>query len=825
MADQQALKEPKDAKTDKGAQPKEDKSERTTAGVEGVKTREQEVWYGIVGDKPLEKRKRNVPHDEPPALAENKNLTVIGKPLSRADGVQKATGKARYTFDVQLPHMLYGRRVSSPWPHAHIVSIDTSEAEKYPGVRAVHVLTRTLNMASLKDGAAEKKANKYPLIRYTGQPIAAVAAVTQKAADEAARLIKIEVTELPAVTELEDAMRDGAPLVFPGPTEQPPTAGGGGAPAGLPQKGNIRGPNTKGPFGGARGDVAKGIAEADVVVEAKYVTQVQTHVPMETHGVVVDWRDDAVTVYASTQFTTSVRDEVAEFFEIPRSRVRVIADYVGGGFGAKYGIGNYGLLACHLSRKAKAPVRMMLDRKEEHLSEGNRPGTIQTLTVAAKKTGELTAIKLVSHGTGGVATGAGVGFCQAGMYACPNYAGEQYDVFTNAGPAAAFRAPGQPQGLFGLEQSIDEIAHKLNMDPLKLREVIDTNDTDDARARKAERRIGAEKFGWSKRRAPASDKGPVKRGMGMAQSHWLYLVRVGTACEVRVTKDGSIEAFSAAQDIGTGTRTVLGQVVAEELGVPFEQVQTYIGDTRYPYGPPSGGSMVTSSLTPAARNAAHRCARDLAALAAGKLESSAEDVSFVKGKLVAKNGKSMTLAEAAKLITGSEISHRVTRPDDYGGYMHKGDVAVGKSGIGGVQFVELTVDTETGIVKVDRVLAVADCGRPINPKLVESQVNGGVIQGLSYALYEERHLDQRSGLQLNAGVDTYKIAGSREMPVIEVALIEQLTGNSSTDARGVAEASNAPTAAAIANAFFNATGKRIRTLPLTPANVLAALKA
>lgn len=789
-------------------------------------TREQKMPYGIVGGG-MKEVTRRVPLDEPPPLAENSKLKSIGKPVSRLDGLEKVTGRARYTFDIQLPGMLWGKRVVSPLPHARIKSIDTSAAERYPGVRAVHVLERLLASAKLRDAKAEA-GNRYPTVRYAGQPIAAVAADSPRAAEAAARLIKVEYERLPHVTGLEEAMKENAPRVFPGPTEQPSTAGGGGAPPGLPQKGNVRGPDTKPRGMGPRGDVAKGFLESEVVVEAEYRTQVQTHVPMEPHGLVADWREDGLTLYASTQWVGSVRDEAAELFELPKSRVRVISDFTGGGFGAKYGVGNYGVLAIHLSRKARAPVRMMLDRREEHVSGGNRPNSIQRLKVGAKRDGSLVALQLQAYGSGGVAGGAGVGFCHSTLYECPNVSVEQYDVFTNAGPCAAFRAPGQVQGIFALEQTIDELAERIGMDSLALRGKIDVSDTDDARARAHERRVGAEKFGWSKRRPAGSDKGPIKRGMGFAQSQWLYLVHRNTACEVRVSGDGSVEAFSATQDIGTGTRTILAQVVAEEFGLRPEDIGSYVGDSRYPQGPASGGSRVTSSLTPAARNAAHRCARELAARIAPLFEANADDIVFADGKVMVKGKASTALPfrEAVKKSGVRELSHRADRRDDYEGYaLSTPDMSISKHGIGGVQFAEVEVDTETGIVKVERVVAVHDCGRPINPKLTESQIFGGVIQGVSYALYEERHLDPASGHQLNANVDQYKIVGSREVPRIEVILLEQLGAQSSTDARGVAEPANVATAAAVANAFYNATGKRIRTLPMTPANVLAALRA
>jgi xanthine dehydrogenase YagR molybdenum-binding subunit len=786
---------------------------------------ERTVLTGIVGET-LQPMTRNVPAEEPPELPPNSELRVIGKSVNRVDAVPKVTGKARYTYDVQLPGMLHARIVSSTVPHARIKSIDTSAAEAFPGVKAVHILDRVWSIAQLRDPGAEAN-ERYPLVRYTGQPIAAVAAVSMRAAKAAAKLVRIEYERIPHVTSLEAAMRDDAPVVFPGPTEQAATAGGGGAPPGLPQRGNLRGPARGGLGGGGRGDVQQGFAQAEHVIAREYRTQVQTHTPMETHGLVADWRDEELTLYASTQFTLSVRDEAADLFKLPKEKIRVISEYTGGGFGAKFGVGNYGALAIHLSRKARAPVRLVLDRREEHVSVGNRPSSIQRLKLGARSDGTLTALQVESYGTGGVAAGAGVGFAHTAMYPVPNLAVEHYDVFTDAGPCAAFRAPGQVQGIFALEQALDELAHEIDMDPLALREKIDTNDTDDARARKVERRVGAERAGWSQRRRAGADSGPVKRGIGVAQSQWAYIVHGTTSCEVRIRGDGSVIALTGAQDIGTGTRTIIAQTVAEELGLRTEDIDARIGDSRYPAGPASGGSRVTSSITPSARNAAYLAARDLAARVAQSLGAKPDEIVFQDGRVFARGRpqRGLTFAEAVKKANVDEIVHRADRREDYDGYRAKlGDLHISRQGIGGVQFAQVAVDTETGVVKVERVVAVHDCGRPINPKLIESQIYGGVIQGVSYALYEERHLDPATGVQLNANIDQYKIVGSRETPAIEVHVIEQLGRQSSTDARGVAEPANVATAAAIANAFYNATGKRIRTLPMTPANVLAALR-
>lgn len=786
------------------------------------KTRTMRVHAGIVGAK-VEEIEREVLADEPPPLGLNSELSVVGKRTPRVDGRLKVTGTAKYTADVRLPGMLFARMVTSPHPHARVLSIDTSAASSHPNVRAVHILERVRDVAELRDKSKELP-SKYPVVRFAGQPIAAVAATTQADADEAARLVRVEYEPLPFVVDKDEARKEDAPRVFPGAADQAATAGGGGGPSGVRQKGNVRGPVRGGPRGRKPGDVEKGFKDADVIVEGEFRTQVQTHSALETHGVVADWKPEGLTVYASTQGTASVRDELAEIFDLKKNQVRVITEFMGGGFGAKFGAGNFGVLATHLSRQACAPVRLMLDRKDEHLSVGNRPDSVQRLRIGAKRDGTLTAIQLEAYGTAGTGTGAGCAGPAQNMYECGAIATEESDVFTHAGPAAAFRAPGHPQGCFALEQLIDELADKLNVDPLALRDHVDKSD-----ARREERRIGAERVGWSRRHAPGSDAGAVKRGVGVAQAVWYRFVNLDSSVEVRLTLDGSIEVLSGVQDIGGGIRTALAQVVAEELGVEPSDVTMCIGDTAYPNGPASGGSLTTGSISPSARNAAHKLKRQLLEDVAAALGAEAEQLTLRGGSVYVSDAQGqslprMTFKEAASKLKTEQIAARASRADDYGGFASKGEeFGMGIGGYGGVQFAEVAVDTETGVIKVERVVAVHDCGRPLNPLAVESQINGGVLQGISYALYEDRVLDRRTGRMVNANLEQYKIVGARETPLIESIIIEEYLGRSSTDAGGIGEPSTIPTAAAVANAVYNATGARMRELPMTPARVLAAL--
>jgi xanthine dehydrogenase YagR molybdenum-binding subunit len=745
---------------------------------------------------------RQIPLDEPPPLPPNAALGLIGKPVPRLNGRAKVTGATRYTVDVALPGMLHGRILRSPHPHAEVRAIDTAAASRLPGVRGILLIAQP--------------GTQNATLRYAGAPVAAVAAVSMAVADDALRLIKVDYKPLPFVADLDRARTPTAALVFDAASAPPGDRSGFPAPQGLPLNGNVRGPVTA-----RRGDSAQGFTQADIVVEGEYSTHVQTHCCMEPHAIVADWRPDGLTVYQSTQFTAGVRHELAATFGLPLNRVRVVVDGMGGGFGSKSSLGNYGRIAVALSRQAQAPVRVMLERDEEQTDSGNRPATWQHLRIGARRDGSLTAIALQSYGTAGTTVGAGVGNNAEALYDCPNFESEQHDVFINAGPGCAMRGPGNTPGAWGLEQAIDELAEKLALDPVTLRDRIDPS-----AVRREERRLGCERIGWQRRHAPGADPGPVKRGLGMAQSIWGANVQTNCACEVRILRDGSVEVLSSVQDIGTGIGTILAQVVAETLGLQPGQITVRIGDTEFPAGPPSYGSRTTASITPAARTAAWQVLQSLFKTAAQALNAGPEGLTARDGRIfvAADPSRGLRFAEAAARLRTDRIAAVASRSDDYGGFRRSmGDAALAQQDLGGVQFAEVTVDTETGIIRVERIVAVQDCGRPMNPRLAESQVQGGVLMGVSYALFEERILDQATGRMVNPNLEQYKLAGACDAPAIEVVLLENYQGNSATDAYGIAEPSNIATAPAIGNAVYNATGVRIRTLPMTPAVVLGAL--
>jgi xanthine dehydrogenase YagR molybdenum-binding subunit len=789
------------------------------AAQEQGSTRLERLPSGVVGVA-IGQVARTVPADEAPPLPPNAELRRIGKPTPRWNGAQKVAGTARFTADVVLPGMLHARLLRAPLPHARIRALDVGAAERAPGVRAVHVILGphgggAASASADEDVQATRRVDEAVAV-HAGMAVAAVAAVSPEAAEEAIRRIKVDWQPAPFVVDMDEARADGAPVVFEklAVSVGGPTAGL--VQADLPLKGNVRGPATS-----ARGDAGAGLAAAEVVVDGEYRTQTQSHCCLEPHGIVADWRADGLTAYLSSQNAAGAREELAHAFDLPLSRVRVVVEAMGGGFGSKLTIGPYALAAVALSRKAQAPVKLMLDRHEEQIDSGYRPPTWQRLRIGARRDGNLTAISSLSYGSAGVALGAGVGNVASRLYTCANFEEAHYDVLANVGPGCAMRAPGAVPGAFALEQTIDELAEKLGLDPIALRDRIDPS-----LVRREERRLGAERIGWSRRHAAGAEPGPIKTGLGMAQSLWGANVQVGVACEVRLFRDGSVEVRSSVQDIGTGTGTVLAQVVAEELGLDPQDVTVRIGDTEFPAGPGSGGSRATASITPPARKAAYRIRQQLCALAATSLETAPDDLEARDGRIVSRTDpvRSMTLREAAAKMDGEQLVALASRGDDYAGFRARaGASAAALADLGGVQFAEVTVDTETGLARVERMVAVHDCGRPINPAQLESQVHGGVMLGLGYALIEQRLTDRQTGRIVNGDFEGYKVPGAFEAPKIDVLLLENYQGFSATDAYGIAEPATIPTAPAIANAVYNAIGVRLRALPMNRAAILAAL--
>ncbi len=722
-------------------------------------------------------------------------FTILGTRVPRLDGAAKVTGQARYSIDQRLPGMLYAKILRSPYPAATVKAVDLDAAKKMPGVRAALVIAKP----------GEK-------VRFAGQEVAAIAADTPERAIDALAAIRVQYQPGPFVVDLEAARKEGAPPVFEQGQAGTKTSAGDlpSARKTLPRKGNVQGPRLS-----EKGNIEEGFKKADAVVEGTYVTQVQTHTALETHGLVARWEGDELSVWASTQGIFSVRDELAEVLGIPASKVHVVTEYMGGGFGAKFGARTEGVTAARLAREAGAPVKLFLDRKEEQLATGNRPSSVQWIKAGATRDGKLTALHLVVHGTGGTNGGTGTSGPLKNVYACDNVKTEEYDVFTNAGPSAAMRAPGHPQGAFALEATLDELALKLAMDPLELR-----MKNDPSEIRREEFSIGAERIGWTSREARRQTSDPaVRRGFGMAAAIWYNTGGTGPKAIVTINRDGSAEVVHGVQDLGTGSRTMVGIVAAEELGIPLDKVSVRIGDTRMPFGPGSGGSTTTPSSAPAIRAAAFHAKQKMAEVLAKTWNVPASEIEFSPG-VVAVRG------DAGKRLSWKQACAKL--PEEGAGVSAEGERAENhadawKRFTAGAQFAEVEVDTETGVVRVKKVVAVHDCGLVVNALTTESQVHGGVIQGISYALYENRILDRDRGLMVNPNVEQYKIAGAKDVPEIEVHLVQVWDGVNNTHSVGIGEPATVPTSGAIANAVSHAIGARIRRLPVTPEAVLAAL--
>jgi xanthine dehydrogenase YagR molybdenum-binding subunit len=676
---------------------------------------------------------------------------VIGSYVKRVDGPVKVTGAAKYSSDVQPEGWLYGMILRSKWPKARITNIDLSGAKKIPGIKAT-VLARE----------GERT------VRYYGEELAAVAGTTKQACLDALRAIEVTAKPLPFVVLEDDAKDESSPRVWEDV------------------------PNLSKPRVNEKGEVDKAFSECTAVVEGFYRTPVQLHHPLETHGNTVSWNDEGVTAWSSTQGITSVRDGLADNLKLPHSQVHVISEYMGGGFGSKFGPGVEGSLAARLSKEAKAPVKLMLTRFDEALAVGNRPSSFQKIKLGSNADGMLQAFELESYGTAGIGSGGsteggggGAEFPAPYIYTVPNIRVKQSGVNVNAGSARAFRAPGHPTASYGMESIMDELAVKLGMDPVELR-----IKNDPSEVRRKEYQIGAERFGWKQKyKKPGSSPGPVKTGVGCAGATWGGGGQ-GTQAQVQVNPDGTIEIRCGTQDLGTGTRTLIAVIAADLLGLTPVQITVRIGDTNFPPSGGSGGSTTAASVSPAIYDV---CTKALTELQTKTGVSDARGVNWL---------------DACKKLGVDPLL--------VSGQWQRG---LSSSGAGGVQFAEVEVDTETGFVKVKKITCVQDGGLIVSKLTCESQVNGGILMGVGYALYEERIMDPLLGVVLNPNFETYKLTGLADSPEIDVVLLDM----AERGVIGIGEPVTIPTASAVANAVANALGVRVTRLPITPARVLAAL--
>lgn len=547
------------------------------------------------------------------------------------------------------------------------------------------------------------------------------------------------------------------------------------------------------------------LAKADHVLEAEYSTEVQTHASLETHGAVIDHKGDSATCYVSTQGTFAATDGLGDAIGLPRSQFEVVCEYVGGGFGSKLnGAGKEGVTAARVAAKHKRPVHLFVNRAEDQVDTGNRPSSLVRAKVGFRNDGTILGGHMRSWGGVGVSRGGGGMSLPSGRYDLGAIQRDHADVRLNAGAPRPFRAPGHPQGAFVEELLLDEVATIAGVDPLELRLTLERSDH-----RREMMRDGARLIGWNRRMRTGSQSGVVRRGFGLGTTAW---GGGGSRCEceVVINRDGSVESRTGTQDIGTGQRSSMAIITASVLGIPLRLVSVQIGRSSLPVGPGSGGSTTTPSSAPVMQAAAEDARGQLLASVANLNGGDASDYDIRDGEILRGGSRHLTWQEACARIGGEQIVGRGRSSRDNRGEGHSQ----------GVQFVELTVDCETGVVRVERVIAYQSCGKVIARKMAESQIIGGVIQGLSYALFEDRILDRVVGAMVNPNLEMYKIAGPADMPRIEPVLWPK----GQTGYRSLGEPPTIPTAGAIACAVFNAIGTPVRSLPITPARVLAALE-
>jgi len=733
--------------------------------------------------------------DDAPIWDEKADLGIVGHAHRRIEGVAKVTGRARYTHDLRFPGMLHARILRSPYPRARVRRVDASKALTLPGVRSV------LHRFNAPKAAFRGEETIFRAeARFVGDEVAAVAAETEAIADAALALITVDYEVLPHVVDLEEAIDDASPRID--------------------DHGNVHDADKH-----DRGDVRKALRDADTVFEATYRTPTQLHNSLETHGAVATWDGDLLTVYESTQHVFGVREGLRAALRLPLSRIRVICEHMGGGFGSKGGVGKYSIIAALFARELGVPVRCVFDRHEENIAAGNRSATLQKLTLGAKD-GKITAIVHDSWSNAGlgrwIADPTGP---TKGIYDVPNIRTRSYRVLANTGSLAAFRAPGYVEGTFALESAIDELAEKMAVDPLALRRQHAAAEKDPVSGMRYSLKrlvdcydIGAEEIGWSKRK-PGGTRGSaagLRRGMGMGSQMWSGGGTPPAYATVHVNPDGTVIVRIGTQDIGTGTRTILAQICAEELGVRVEDVRVEIGDTESPYAPISAGSLTVASVTPAVRIAAMDAREQLLEVAAGVMETPKAELRMEAGAVVSRGARTDIAKVLADLQNYTVIGKGARRPNP--------DDLVLKTF--GAHFAEVEVDLATGEVNVERVVAVHDVGRIVNPLTARSQVEGGVIQAIGYALSEERVVDRATGHVLTTGLETYKMPTVKDVPKIVVRFVDVPdTEANNVGAKGLGEPPIIPTAAAVANAVANATGVRIRALPLSRKRVLEAVAA
>jgi CO/xanthine dehydrogenase Mo-binding subunit len=754
----------------------------------------------------------------PPPLG--RELAVIGRSLDRRDALEKVTGAAIYSSDMTRPGMLHAKILRSPHPHARIRRMDTSRAAALPGVHAVLSCENTEGWHTYWYMIAQPG---FPRdIAYSGQEVAVVAAETIDIATQALGLIEVEYDVLPAALTPREAMKPDAPRVPVLDVERP-------------REGNVQQPV----YVRQRGDVDRGLAEADLVSESHFSLPTQYHVDIQTRCCIAEWDGQRLTVHEASQGVWNVKRELAKSLGLQEDQVRVVVQSMGGGFGSKAGAQRVVHYAARLAMmRAGRPVRLELTRPEEFMSHPRRYAGEVTMRLGAKRDGTLTALDaeiVLDIGSGSLYAGRYTMTLHqiSELYRCANVRVRIVAVYTNTGPTGPQRGVLDPIATFSTEAAIDDLAARLGMDPLALRlknYAPDFQGLDDTTpplpytSKHLDVCLAtvAEEIGWESRdRKRTASKGPVRRGVGMAA----YCIERGgyapfsAKADVVAQPDGTVEVQAGVVEIGAGQITVLPMIAAEELGLPAERINIRHGDTDGThYAPSSHASRITSEVGPAVLQAAAQVRQRLCELAAERMEVSPHDLVAQGGRIhvrgVAERG--MTFEAACALMPGPEIratGSRAPNPDDVIFRLF------------GAHGVEVEVDTETGEVRVLRIVCSHDIGRPINPKLVESQQHGGAVMGLGYGLYEEAEMDRKSGVLLTPDVHQYRVPTSLETPLIEARNVEREDAFYPYSAKPVGEAPLVGVMPAVRNAIMHALGVGIDALPITPARILEALAA
>lgn len=693
---------------------------------------------------------------------------LIGKRINRVDGPMKTTGAAKYSYDINLKGMLWAKLVTSPHPLATLESIDPSAAKAMPGVDAVWV----------DDSLIGKE------LQYVGQIVACVAARTEEIATEAAT--KVKVTYKPQAHEV----RDNDPAL-----------------------------SKDRPSKREDGKVDEALGKAEVTHSGEYSIPVITHCCLEPHGQVTDWRDGVMTIWPSTQNVSRYADRMGETMGVEQNKIKVDCQYMGGGFGSKFNFDKWGTIGGILAKQTGKPIKLMLERDLELMIAGNRPSAFATIKVGAQKSGLITAVDAEVWGTGG-SGGYNAPPIPYVFTKIPNQRLVGKGIRTHRGGQRAWRAPNHPQGCFLTMSALADTAAKIGMDALDFF-MLNAQQTDRPEVYREELKIAADLIHYSKKKHLNGDKtpGPIKRGIGIAMHTWGGRGHPSD-CDVTINPDGSVDVKIGTQDLGVGTRTVLGQVVGETLGLPLEAINVQIGKNDLPVSGASGGSTTIGGISASSRLAATAALNALLDVVAPKLGVKPDDLDARDRYIrqIDRSSNSIGWKQACALLGPNPITKRgTTVPGD------AEKMGLISAQVGGVQMADVSVDIETGIVTMNEMVAVQDCGLIINMKLTESQVYGALIMGITYSLFEEAVYDSKTGQMLNADMEFYRLAGIKDVGMLKVHM---MTGKG-YDERGVIGIGEPPVispGAAIANAVANACGVRVPHLPLTPDRVIAALQ-